>query len=97
MHCFYSGLKSTDLQADNLVSATGCATWYIPANEPQILELEDFKPTSQTISTWKMTRADMYMSAPFLPNDGQIKSNSCLTSLNSWKVKTFYRVVYTIN
>ena len=36
-----------------IVSATGCATWYIPANEPQILELEDLKPTSKTISTWK--------------------------------------------
>ena len=87
MHCFYSGLKSTILQAASIiVRATGCATWYIPANEPQILELEYLKPTSKTISTWKMARADMVhvtSSGAIFAADGQIKSNSCLPSLNS--------------
>ena len=100
MHYFYTGQNPLFYQHADNPSATGCATWYIPANEPQILELEHLKPTSKTISTWKMTTADtlhVTSSGAIFAECGQNKSNSCLPSLNSWKVNTFYRVVYTIN
>ena len=77
MHCFYTGQNPLFYKHADNPSATVCATWYIPANEPQILELEHLQPTSKIISTWKMTTADtlhVTSSAPFLQNVAKIKA-----------------------